>query len=86
MYSDGMGLFNDGSFTVAGGGAIFVDGEAITQGNRYEVVDFDGEAGVEVDVGDVVIVLRVNKFSEGFTVDVVEFVAVVSEAVAGGNA
>lgn len=81
-----MGLFNDGSFTIAGSRAIFVDGETIVQGNGDEVVDFDGEAGVEVDVGDIVVVLRVNKFSEGFTFNVVEFFAVVAEAVAGGDA
>lgn len=57
LHSDGMRLFNDGSFTIAGGGAIFVDGEAIIEGDGYKVVDFDGEAGVEVDVGDVVVVL-----------------------------
>ena len=56
-YSDGAGLFNDGSFTVAGGGAVFVDGEAIVEGDGYEVVEFDGESGVEVNVGDVVVVL-----------------------------
>lgn len=56
-YGDGAGLFDDGSFTVAGGGAVFVDGEAIVEGDGYEVVEFDGEAWVEVNVGDVVVVL-----------------------------
>ena len=57
FYGNSVRLFNDGSFAVAGSGAVFVDGESIVEGGRDKVVNFDREAGVEVDVGDVVVVL-----------------------------
>ena len=57
LHSDSVRLFNDGSFTIAGGGAILIDGKAIIEGDGYKVVDFDREARIEVDVGDVVVVL-----------------------------